>query len=63
MPKVAKAEPGTIIRHPFGGESFTFEFGDDGTRQVTEKEAEALANYSARGGSAKVEITDKKGGK
>lgn len=62
--KVAKAAPGTRITHPFGDKSYTFEFGDDGTRQVTAEEEAALANYVARGGPAKVEVTEaKKGGK
>lgn len=63
MAKVAHAEPGTTIRYPHGGTSHTFVFGDDGTRQVTEAEAEALASYVANGGTVKVEITeDKKSG-
>lgn len=60
--KVAKAEPGTTIRMSYGGQSLTFQFGEDGTRQVTETEAQALERYS---GPAKVEVTEpkKKGGK
>lgn len=62
--KTAKAAPGTIIRHPFGGKSHTFDFGDDGTRQVSAEEEAALANYTARGGPVKVEVVEqKKGGK
>lgn len=61
--KVAKAEPGTVIRHPYGGKSHTFEFGDDGTRQVTQEEENALLNYEKVTGR-KVEIVEqKKGGK
>lgn len=61
--KVAKAEPGTRITHPFGGKSYTFEFGDDGTRQVTQEEENALLNYEKVTGR-KVEIAEqKKGGK
>ena len=59
MAKVAKAAPGTVIRYPFEGESLTFQFGDDGTRQVTEKEARALEEYSLNG-AVKVEVVDEK---
>lgn len=61
--KVAKAAPGTVIRHPYGGKSYTFDFGDDGTRQVSGEEEAALANYEKVTGR-KVEVVEqKKGGK
>lgn len=55
MPKVAKAAPGTLIFT----EGQTFDFGD-GTRQVTEEEADKLRRYEANGGPVKVEITETK---
>lgn len=60
MAKIAKAEPGTTIRYPHGGTSHVFQFGEDGTRQVTEAEAEALRSYTANGGPVKVEIAEQK---
>ena len=54
MPKTAHAEPGTTIG--IGNNIYNF---DDGTRQVTEAEAEELRRYVDNGG-AKIEITETK---
>lgn len=59
MPKVARTEPNTTIHY---GEA-VFEFGDDGTRQVSEQEIFLLERYTANGGPAKITIENKKGGK
>lgn len=56
----AKAEPNTRLTFAHGSESLTFEFGDDGTRQVTQNEIAALESYAANGGAVKVEITQDK---
>lgn len=56
MPKVAKAAPGTLIYT----EGQTFDFGADGTRQVSEEEVEKLRRYESNGGPIKVEITETK---
>lgn len=62
MPLVAKTEPGADLFT----EGQHFVFGDDGTRQVSQAEAEALRRYQANGGRLKIEITEdskKKGAK
>lgn len=56
MPHIAKAAPGTNIYT----EGQTFDFGDDGTRQVSEAEIEKLRRYEANGGPVKIEITEAK---
>lgn len=63
MAKVAKAEPNAVLRIAHGGVSHTFDFGDDGTRQVTQAEVAALESYQRNGGALKVEVSDKKGAK
>lgn len=62
MPKVAKAEPNARLGFTHAGVTHTFEFGDDGTRQVSEAEAAALESYRRNGGPLKVEVTDSKKG-
>lgn len=54
MPLVAKADVNEIYT---GGQTFQF---TDGTRQVSQAEADALARYVANGGPAKVEIEEQK---
>lgn len=59
MPTEARTEPNTTI---VVGDQ-VFEFGDDGTRQVTEAEVEQLNGYMLNGGSAKITFAKSKGGK
>jgi hypothetical protein len=54
MAKVAKAEPGTKIA--IAGQQF--DFGEDGTRQVSNAEVDLLTRYADEGGTAKIEITE-----
>lgn len=62
MAKTATAEPNAKLRLAHGGVSHSFDFGDDGTRQVTEAEVAALESYRRNGGPLKVEITETKKG-
>jgi hypothetical protein len=60
MPLVARAEAGADLYT----EGTHFVFGDDGSRQVTQAEADILRRYKENGGVLKIEITEskKKGG-
>lgn len=55
MPKTAKTEPNTTVAIA----NNVYQFGDDGTRQVSETEAEELLRAAADGGF-KIEVTDSK---
>lgn len=55
MAKVARTEPGTTVNY---GE-YVFEFGDDGSRQVSDQEADILSRLDADG-VLKVTITESK---
>lgn len=61
MALVARTEPGADLYT----EETHFVFGDDGTRQVTQTEADILRRYQENGGALKIEITEdkKKGAK
>jgi hypothetical protein len=54
MAKVAKAEPHTKIA--IAGQQF--DFGEDGTRQVSNAEVDLLTRYADEGGTATVEIEE-----
>lgn len=56
MPTTAKTEPGT---HLFT-ENQTFDFGDDGTRQVSEAERHTLERFIENGGDLKIEFEETK---
>lgn len=62
MPTVARAPEGTEIFTE--GQTFRF---DDGTRQVSQAEEDALRRYMANGGPVSIDLeeqkTTKKGGK
>lgn len=58
MPRIAKTAPGTEIFTE--GQSFVF---DDGTRQVTQAEEDALKRLMAAQPDLKIEFSDKKGAK
>lgn len=60
MAKQAKTEPNTVLKLSHGGVTHTFDFGDDGTRQVSEAEIAALDSYRRNGGPVKFEITETK---
>jgi hypothetical protein len=55
MPKIAHAEPNSVWRLA----NEPFHFGEDGTRQVTEGEAQLLLQAAELSGF-KVEITEEK---
>ena len=61
MPLVAKTDAGADLYT----EGTHFVFGDDGTRQVSNAEAEILRRYQENGGVLKIEINESKskGGK
>lgn len=61
MALVAKTEPGADLFT----EGQHFVFGDDGTRQVTQAEADLLRRYAENGGPLKIEVSEEKakGGK
>lgn len=54
MPLQAKAEPNSEIVY---GDA-VFQFGDDGTRQISRKERELLERYRLNGGPMKIDITE-----
>lgn len=56
MAITAKADPGT---HLFTGGQ-TFDFGEDGTRQVTEAERALLERHNENGGVPKIEFSETK---
>ena len=61
MPLVARTDKGADLYT----EGTHFVFGEDGTRQVSNTEADILRRYMENGGVLKIEITEQKpkGGK
>jgi predicted mannosyl-3-phosphoglycerate phosphatase (HAD superfamily) len=55
MPLIAKAPEGTVIFTE--GQSFHF---DDGTRQISQVEEEALRRYVANGGTVSIDFEEQK---